>query len=58
MQQLLSGVDWFSVKITLFVSFPCFIIGNNILVWMGALSVVSNIVYNAIRIYKEVKNNK
>lgn len=55
MQQFLNVVDWMSVKLTAIISFPCFIFGNGVLVWLGALSVLSNITYNAIRIYKEVK---
>lgn len=55
MQHFLNAVDWLSVKVTILISAPCFIIGNTVIVWLGIISVASNILYNGIRIYKELK---
>jgi hypothetical protein len=61
-------LDVVSIKITALVSAPCFIIpfiSNDLsaimtdaMVWLGAISVVSNITYNTIRIIKELKSKK
>ena len=55
-QTITNAVDWLSVKITVALSIPAFIIGNGVMIALGALSLLTNIIYNTIRIRKELKN--
>jgi hypothetical protein len=52
------GVDWTSFKVTCLISFPALFIGTNAMQILGGISLLSNIVYNAYRIYKLHKNKK
>lgn len=52
-----NAIDWMSVKLNA----PCllgFISGNSFLVGLAAFASISTILYNGIRIYKELKNKK
>ena len=48
-------IDWTSVKLTGGSVFLGLITGNQILMGLAGLATISTIVYNAIRIYKELK---
>lgn len=52
------AIDWASVKVTLAFTAPCFIMGGEIMLALGILSVASNIVYNCIKIRNELKKKK
>ena len=52
-----SAIDWVSFKLNLLV-LPVLFLGNPVLVWMGYLATLSTILYNGIRIYKELKNKE
>lgn len=51
-------IDWFSVKMNGAAVFICAISGQQILYWLGGLATITTIVYNLIRIYKELKYPK
>lgn len=54
--QLLTGaIDWLSVKMAGVAFTICFITGNNVVVAIGVMAASSTIVYNLIRIWKELK---
>lgn len=55
---ILSAIDWTSVKLT-GASFPFLLLVNpNIGAWLGIVMLCTTIIYNGIRIYKELKNKK
>lgn len=51
-----TAIDWLSIKLTGVTVVLVAITGGSLLTILGVVSVVSTIVYNAIRIYKEIKN--
>lgn len=57
MQNIFHAVDWFSVKFTLATT-PFLFIGSVSIQVLGVIAVCSTIVYNCIRIYKELKRKK
>ena len=57
MQSIFSAVDWLSVKFTLLAT-PFLFIGSASIQLLGVVAVCSTIVYNCIRIYKELKRKK
>ena len=57
MHSIFSAVDWLSVKFTL-LGVPFLFIGSTSIQVLGVIAVCSTIVYNCIRIYKELKRKK
>lgn len=51
-------IDWVSFKLNFVAITFIAITGNMILIALGAIATASTIIYNAIRIYKELKNKK
>jgi hypothetical protein len=58
MIDLSTVIDWGSIKSTGVSVVVCSITGGGFMIALGALAAVSTIVYNGIRIYKEIKNKK
>lgn len=55
---IINAIDWMSVKLT-GASLPCLLLINpNIGAWLAIIMFSSTIIYNGIRIYKELKNRK
>ena len=52
-----AAVDGASIKLNLLV-LPVIFLNNPVLVYMGYLATLSTILYNGIRIYKELKNKE
>lgn len=52
---IIDSIDWFSVKLNL-VCILGFVTGSTIVAFMAGIATASTIIYNAIRIYKELKN--
>lgn len=53
---LLSSIDWRSVKlngVAILLAIPTW---ATVLAWLAAVATISTIVYNGIRIYKELKS--
>lgn len=49
-----NAIDWVSIKLNA----PCvilFITGNQFLIGLAAIASISTVIYNGIRIYKELK---
>jgi hypothetical protein len=55
---LYSAIDWLSVKLNGACIALAFITGEQWLKGLAAIATVSTIIYNGIRIYKELKNTK
>ncbi len=53
-----SSIDWLSMKLTGLSVAICAITGGKVMFVLGMISVGSTIIYNCIRIYKELKNKK
>lgn len=58
MESVLNAVDWVSLKLNGLVIPFLFINPNPFMLWLGAMATLSTIVYNGIRIYKELKAKK
>lgn len=56
-QILLDSIDWFSVKLNA-VCLLGFISGSSLIIGMTVAATATTIIYNGIRIYKELKNKK
>lgn len=56
MIDLSTVIDWGSFKACVVSMYVCAITGGGIMMVLGALAAVSTLVYNGIRIYKEIKN--
>jgi hypothetical protein len=54
MQIILGAVDWLSVKLT-GLCITVLFIGSGILTALSAVAICTTIIYNSIRIYKEIK---
>jgi hypothetical protein len=52
---MFAHIDWHSVKLTLASTGLALITGNGVLMVLTIISIVTTIVYNAIKIYKELK---
>lgn len=52
------AIDWMSIKLTGIGVGLCAITGNSVLMWLGGVATASTIVYNGIRIYKELKRKQ
>lgn len=51
-------IDWLSIKLTGLSVFIAAISGSAVLQWLSGVAVASTIIYNLIRIYKELKKEK
>lgn len=52
---IINAIDWLSVKLA-GISLPFLLISwNALLAWLGAAVMISTLIYNGIRIYKELK---
>lgn len=52
------AVDGLSLKLTGICYVPLMINASTLTLWMAGLATLSTIIYNSIRIYKELKNKK
>jgi hypothetical protein len=56
MEHIYHSIDWLSIKLT-GVAIPfLFITGSDVLRLLGYAVMLSTLIYNGIRIYKELKN--
>lgn len=55
---LTDAIDWLSVKLSVGGSCLAVITGNQVLMGLSGIMIVSTIVYNTIRIIKELKRKK
>jgi hypothetical protein len=53
-----NSIDWVSVKFTFGSIFLAAITWNGFLAILSGVALLSTVVYNGIRIYKELKNKK
>lgn len=51
-------IDWLSIKLTGISVTLAFISGNQLVLWFSTVSIATTIIYNLIRIIKEIKNKK
>lgn len=56
MHQILQAIDWTSAKLTGASTLFLFINSSSLTVYLGIVVMLSTLVYNGIRIYKEIKN--
>lgn len=54
---LINSIDWFSIKLNA-ISLIGLLSGEELLVGFAGVATFTTIVYNAIRIYKEIRNFK
>jgi hypothetical protein len=50
-----NAIDWMSIKLNA-VCFLGFFTGSNLIATLSIIATVTTIIYNAIRIFKEIKN--
>ena len=53
-----TSIDWMSVKLNIPVLFILFIPPHPVVFWLGVAATASTLLYNGIRIYKELKTKK
>lgn len=58
MQVIAEIIDWLSVKITVGAVVLCAITGSGIMIALSVIGVGTTIIYNGIRIYKELWGKK
>lgn len=58
MKIIYSAIDWTSVKLCGISTTPLFINVNPIIKWLSALAILSTVVYNSVKIYKELKTKQ
>lgn len=58
MKVILHAIDWTSIKLGGFSSIFLIIHVSSMLSVLSSIAVVSTIIYNGIRIYKEIRNKQ
>jgi hypothetical protein len=53
-----ASIDWVSVKLNIPVLALLFVPPTPVLFWLGVAATASTLIYNGIRIYKELKSKK
>jgi hypothetical protein len=53
-----ASIDWMSVKLNLLVLPVLFVPPHPVIFWLGVAATASTLLYNGIRIYKELKTKK
>jgi hypothetical protein len=53
-----SSIDWMSIKLNIPVLPVLFIPPHPVIFWLGVAATFSTLLYNGIRIYKELKTKK
>lgn len=56
MKTIYDSIDWLSVKLNTPGAVMLFITVGDVIKILGAASIASTLIYNGIRIYKELKN--
>jgi hypothetical protein len=57
-QIIYNAVDWMSIKLCGISTPFLFISGAKVTTYLGVVVMLSTLLYNGIRIYKEIKNKK